>query len=358
MATGKLSLKEMKCSNCGADVQFLPGLDLSVCGYCGSKFAVSTQAVDVTVDPPDLIAPFRVDEGGFLRAIRGWLSEGTFTPDDVLTSEIETKGTYLPFYAWSGEYKADWFASSGYDRQEEYLEMQGDKLVKKRRTVTDWRPSNGVINGKYLIYTLASDSVDPSLARFCEEVPPSSAVSFDPSQIEGYALEPFEKDRSEFLTRVEDLVDSTAETKARPRVPGDRCKDLNCTTTLISQNCARVYLPFWVTTFLYGGEPFRCVVDGSDASRIAGTRPVDPDRMQKAKRLMLPGKLSLLAAGVSLILLPILGMPFLSGAHKWIVLGLLGVSIVSAIAGAIAKSVMLSRSRNLRQRLLAEMNAH
>lgn len=353
----KLVLRALKCSSCGADVQFLPGLDVSVCGYCGSSFERTSEATEVSVDAPDLVAPFRVDNGAFLKAIRGWLSEGAFTPDDVLTAEIETKGTYLPFYAWSGEYKADWFASSGYDRQEEYVEMQGDKLVKKRRTVTDWRPSSGVINGKYLIYTLASDSVDPGLAAFCEEVPPSSAVSFKAEQLAGFTLEPFDKDRSEFAARVEDGIEGIAAAVARPRVPGDRCKDLNCSTTIVSQNCARVYLPFWLTTFLYGGQPFRCVVDGCNAARIKGTRPVDPDRISKAKKLMLPGKLALLAAGVSLIILPLFGMQFLAGAHKWIVLGLLGTSALSAIAGAIAKSVMLEKSKKLRQQLLAEMNA-
>ncbi|HOZ18770.1 MAG TPA: hypothetical protein PLF04_10640, partial [Candidatus Fermentibacter daniensis] len=64
-----------------------------------------------------------------------------------------------------------------------------------------------------------------------------------------------------------------------------------------------------------------------------------------------------IGAGVSLVLLPLLGMQFLAGAHKWIVLGLLGASAAFGIAGAIAKSVMLSRSKKLRQRLLTEMNS-
>ena len=355
--TDKLVLKALKCSNCGADVQFLPGLDVSVCGYCGSNFERASEAREVSVEAPDLLAPFRVNNDTFLKAIRGWLSEGAFTPDDVLTAEIETKGTYLPFYAWSGEYKADWFASSGYDRQEEYIEMQGDKLVKKHRKVTDWRPSNGVINGRYLIYTLASDSVDPELTAFCEEAPASSAVSFETEQLAGFTLEPFDKDSSEFAGRVEDEIERIAASVARPRIPGDRWKDLNCSTTIVSQDCVRVYLPFWLTTFLYGRQPFRCVVDGCNAARIKGTRPVDPDRINRARRMMLPGKLALIGAGVSLVLLPMLGMQFLAGAHKWIVLGLLGASMVFGIAGSIARSVMLARSKKLRQRLLAEMNS-
>jgi len=258
----KLSLKEVKCSNCGADVQYLPGLVVSVCGYCGSKFTVDAPATDVTVDVPDLITPFAVTREKFLSAIRAWLSAGDYTPDDVLSAEIETKGTFLPFYAWSGDYKADWFASSGYDRQEEYLEMNDGKLVKKRRTVTDWRPSNGVINGKYVVYTLASDSIDQSLAGFCEEVPPSSAASFDPKQITGYTLEPFEKDQTEFLSRIEKEVDSIAEAKAMPLVPGDRKKDLTCSTQLLSQNCNR-------SICLSGSPPSSTPASLSDASWTA-----------------------------------------------------------------------------------------
>ncbi len=352
----KLALKEVKCSNCGADVQYLPGLEVTVCGYCGSRFAVDTRPIDVSVEAPDLIAPFAVNRDRFLASIRAWLSDGDYTPDDVLTAEIETKGTYLPFYAWSGEYKADWFASSGYDRQEEYLGMQDGKLVKKRRTVTDWRPSNGVINGKYLVYTLASDAIPQELAQFCEETPPSSAISFDPKQITGYTLEPFERDKTEFMTRVEQEVDAIAKMKASPLVPGDRSKDLICTTKLESQNCNRVYLPFWITTFVYSGKPFRCIVDGLNEKRIIGQRPQDPDRIKKAKKLLLPGKLALIASGVALVVPPMLGMQMMVGAHKWIVFGLLGATVLLWIAGSIAKSVMLARSRKLRQQLLAQMN--
>jgi hypothetical protein len=352
----KLTLTELKCSNCGAEVQFLPGLVLSVCGYCGSKFSTGAVKTEVSVDAPDLIAPFLVTRDRFLAAIRSWLSAGDYTPDDVLTADIETKGTYLPFYAWSGEYRADWSASSGYDRQEEYMEMSGDKLVKKRRTVTDWRPSNGVVNGKYLVYTLASDALDGALTSFCEEKPPSSAVSFDPKQITGFTLEPFEKDKTEFQSRLENDVDAIAESKAAPLVPGDRKKDLNCTTKIVSQNCNRIYLPFWVTTFVYSGKPFRCIVDGVEAGRIIGQRPEDPDRIKKAKKLLLPGKLALIAVGIALVVPPILGMHFLVGIHKWLVFGLFGAWVILAIGGAIAKSVMLSKSKKLRQTLLAQFS--
>ena len=61
--TDKLVLKALKCSNCGADVQFLPGLDVSVCGYCGSNFERASEAREVSVEAPDLLAPFRVKIG-------------------------------------------------------------------------------------------------------------------------------------------------------------------------------------------------------------------------------------------------------------------------------------------------------
>ncbi len=146
------SIKKIGCGNCGAELMFSPGTQLSLCNFCGSEFQIET-AIDSKVKTVNSILPFSTTPNQFEIAALKWLSEGDYTPDDILEGSLFNNqvGMYLPMWLFTGKYDGEWSASSGYDRQEEHWDksFDGKKLVKKTRTVTDWRPSNGNCKGDF-----------------------------------------------------------------------------------------------------------------------------------------------------------------------------------------------------------------
>ena len=53
----QMSMKKIGCSNCGAELIFDPGTQMTNCNFCGSKFEIE-KAVDDEIIVPDGILPF------------------------------------------------------------------------------------------------------------------------------------------------------------------------------------------------------------------------------------------------------------------------------------------------------------
>ena len=144
---------------------------MSNCNFCGGKFEIES-AAEEQVMLPDSILPFSVTKDLYNKTVLEWLSEGDYTPDNVLESSAfsAVNGLYLPMWLFNGKYSGNWSASSGYNRTEyytEYSEIQ-KKYVRRSRTVTDWRPSSGSVAGVYTVLSYAgeSDAVDSSIATY------------------------------------------------------------------------------------------------------------------------------------------------------------------------------------------------
>ena len=58
----QILLKKINCSNCGAELIFDPGTQMSNCNFCGSKFEIE-KATDDQIIVPDGILPFKIKIG-------------------------------------------------------------------------------------------------------------------------------------------------------------------------------------------------------------------------------------------------------------------------------------------------------
>ena len=87
------------------------------------------------------------------------MATGDYTPDELIEEATITKKErlYVPAYVYHGNYVANWTASFGYDRREEYTvhKKKYDSDTRKTyttpttktKTVTDWRPVSGTDTG-------------------------------------------------------------------------------------------------------------------------------------------------------------------------------------------------------------------
>ena len=83
MAENKLS--KISCDSCGAELIFNPSSQTTLCNFCGSTFEIEKAEKDVEIMSPDAILPFSVSKEEFKNGVMEFLSEGDYTPDDILT---------------------------------------------------------------------------------------------------------------------------------------------------------------------------------------------------------------------------------------------------------------------------------
>ena len=297
--SNQILLKKIGCSNCGAELVFDPGTQMTNCNFCGSKFHIEN-ATDEEIVVPDGILPFKIDKKNYEENVLEWLSEGDYTPDDILHSSIfdSVNGVYLPMWFFKGRYNGNWSASSGYDRTETYLAKDSNgKLVERTRTVTDWRPSNGNCSGEFdcLAFAGAGAGIKSDIAIYAHGTTFSRGElkPYDVKYTLGYNLIEYttdEHDTWDTLGKIQ--ADAFVESKTKARIPGDRYRDFYLDVLYDKEKPLRTYVPFWITYYKYADKDFYVYMDGTTTTRIQGVRPIDESRKQEVKKKFYKGHIA------------------------------------------------------------------
>ena len=287
--------KKISCNGCGASLIFDPSTQMSSCNFCGTKFEITTAEDTTLAIIPEGVIPFNVNKTQFKNAVFAWLSEGDYTPDDILTSSVfdEINGLYLPQFFYEGKYSGNWSASSGYDRRESYVVIVNNKAQTRYRTVTDWRPSNGQVAGQYSILGFAgqAEKLPPTIAPFMHNCTFASGdlKPFNQQYIQGFNLVPFELDSEIIWNSLGTIqADSIAAADIRKRIPGDRYNHLNYDISYDHTRVTNILSPAYIVHYKYSEKDFHVYMDGSSITRIEGERPVDKQRQNEVHALKKP----------------------------------------------------------------------
>ena len=263
-------LSRISCSSCGAELIFNPASQKTLCNFCGSEFEIEQADGAGEIMLPDGVLPFSVDQDGFKTRVLEWLSEGDYTPDDILTSSVfeEYSGVYLPMHFFSGQYAGNWSASSGYNRTERYVgrDING-KPTTKTRIVTDWRPSSGSVGGKYDILCYAGDEVKgdqgTSITNFAEAASfaRGEMKKFDAKYTLNFSLLEFKlQDDDVWHDRGEAKMNLIGMADIQGRIPGDKYKDLHYDLSHDHKAITKVYIPSWIACYKYKDEKYTLVI--------------------------------------------------------------------------------------------------
>lgn len=285
--------KKISCKNCGGELIFSPGTQLSTCNFCGSEFDIENSS-DTKIKSVDKILPFSTTDDEFEIAALIWLSEGELTPDDILEGSLFNNqvGVYLPMWLFDGRYDGSWSASSGYERIEEYIgkSFDGKKLETKTRTVTDWRPSNGSCKGDFQFLATASSesSIPANVKAFSHnvEVTHNNLKDFKTEYTQGFSMIELELDPDNCWNLFGKIqAEYFVERLTEKRIPGDKYKDFYVDAVYDLNKKTSCYVPFWLRNYKYKDDGFHLYMDGTNTLRIDGERPVDKERSNVLKEI-------------------------------------------------------------------------
>ena len=356
-----ISLKKIGCSNCGAELLFDPGTQMSNCNFCGSSFEI-TNANDEAIIVPDGILPFSVTIDEYNKKVLEWLSEGDYTPDDILGGSqfSSSNGLYLPMFFFTGKYSGNWSASSGYERREYYTEWSESqkKYVEKSRTVTDWRPSNGSVAGDYAILSYAgnSENIDESVAVYAHgtSFKRGEMKPYDIKFTQGFSLLEYKKDEYDAWDKYGfSQLELITELDAKKRVPGDKHKDFYCDVSKSDDTFIRVYVPFWITYYNYKNKKYHVHMDGSSISRIEGKKPVDENRKKEVNKKFIKGHVALVVSVIAFCFVVFGDLSENQQSEYWpFIIGLFVLSAVLYGIGSYQKNKIISESKQRRKEIL------
>ncbi len=239
---------EIKCSHCGAPIQFKPGEILVTCKYCGYTVVVETGK---TFDFEHSVLLNKYDETQVEETIRDWMREGFLKPQDLARkSKINEKSLmYLPFWVVSVK------AKTGYKG---VFERIAPAMVKE-----------GTIEKEYDWLVLARKATDFPTKDY--HVPVEGKVPFDFRRIEGFAkVLNSEIDKDEGVESAKVQIEELHRFLAQQDVD----KIIEMKTDFSVEQVVYLHAPVWFVKYEYKGEVYQLLVDGATGTVIKGGIPV------------------------------------------------------------------------------------
>ena len=239
--------QEIKCSHCGAPVEFKPGEIIATCKYCGYTTVIET-GQSFTFQHSLILNKF--DLKSIDGPIQAWMSGGFLKPSDLARkSKLIEKGlVYLPFWVVTVEAKSTYKG---------IFERIAPPIVKE-----------GTISKEYDWLVLAREA--SSFPTHEYPIPLEGKIPFDFRKIEGFAkLLNSEIDRDAAL----EVAKQQIEDHHRFLLQQDVDRIVEIKTEVISKQTVYLHAPIWFIKYNYKGNDYQLIIEGTGGSALKGDIP-------------------------------------------------------------------------------------
>lgn len=237
----------IRCSHCGAPVEFKPGEIIATCKYCGFTTVIETgQAFNF--EHSLLLNSYSPDQ--IEELVRDWMRSGFMKPGDLAKkAKITEKNlTYLPFWVVNVE------ATTKYKG---IFERIAPAIVKE-----------GQIQKEYNWLVLARQAAGFPTREY--DVPLAGKIPYDFRRIEGFAkLLNSEMDRDQAIESAKQQIDA----HHRFLLEQDIDRIVEATTTVTLKQMLYLHAPIWFVKYEYKGNVYQMIVDGSSGMVLKGDIP-------------------------------------------------------------------------------------
>ena len=239
--------QEIKCSHCGAPVEFKPGEIVATCKYCGFTTVIETGQA-FTFEHSLILNKF--DQKSIEEPILAWMRGGFLKPGDLSRkSKITERGlVYLPFWVVTVEAKSTYKG---------IFERIAPAIVKE-----------GTISKEYDWIVLAREASGFPTHEYL--IPLEGKIPFDFRKIEGFAkLLNSEIDRDAAL----ELAKQQIEDHYRFLLQQDVDKIIEIKTEVNLKQEVYLHAPIWFIKYEYKGKDYQLIIEGTGGTALKGDIP-------------------------------------------------------------------------------------
>ena len=236
-------VSEIKCPNCGAQLNLSPGELVATCRYCGYTSVVGANAPFQLQH--SLIVNTRVTQD-----LQDWMRSGFMKPGDLAKKSKLTmlELRYLPFWL------VPLTATSTYEGM---LERISPAIIRK-----------GTIQNEYDWLVLGRKAAEFPTRDY--RVPTEGKIPFDFTKIEGQAtFLNSELDSDEAVIRAKDEVEENQRFLLKQEV--DQVTQFDTSFTV--EKATYLHAPLWFVQYEYKGKSYSAIIDGSTGSIIRADIP-------------------------------------------------------------------------------------
>lgn len=330
-----IARRAIQCASCNAVFTSGEGELSTTCPFCGSN-RVSTQAALHDTIRPGYLIPFSVERDQVRASVRSWLGRGWMHPPELrqVGAVNPFAGIYLPFWIFDAHLDAHWRAEVGYEEiRRHYRDGKWET-----ETVIRWRWESG--NVHLPVYNLLVHGTSQISAKLVDRLYPydlAQLTSYDTAYLAGWQAQAYDIPLKPAWEVGKQRMRERAKEACYDDIPTPRVRNFSMTADFNQERWRYVLLPVYMTTYAFGGETYRVLVNGQTGA-IAGQKPVAWQRVWLAIAAALAP--SILAGLAGLLALPLGG----TGAV------ILPVAFVLFVLGLIASIIIFVRAREAEER--------
>ena len=239
--------QEIKCSHCGAPVEFNPGEIVATCKYCGFTTVIETGQA-FTFEHSLILNTF--DMASIEKPIKDWMTGGFLKPGDLARKSKLNEKTleYLPFWVATVEAKSTYKG---------IFERIAPAIVKE-----------GTLSKDYEWVVLAREAADFPTREY--QVPLQGKIPYDFRRIEGFAkVLNSEVDRDEAIELTRTQIDN----HHRFLLQQDVDRIIEIKTEINVKQMVYLHAPIWFIKYEYKSNLYQLIFDGASGSVVKGDIP-------------------------------------------------------------------------------------
>jgi hypothetical protein len=239
--------QNIRCSHCGAPVEFKPGELIATCKYCGFTTVIET-GEPFNFEHSLLLNKYDQNQADTL--IKDWMRSGFMKPSDLAKKSkiLEKNLVYLPFWVVSAEAKTTYKG---------IFERITPPIVK-----------DGKIEKEYNWLVLAREAAGFPAREY--DVPLEGKIPFDFRKIEGFAkVLNSEITRDEALELAKQQIEALHRFLLKQEV--DKIVEIN--TEINVKQAVYLHAPVWFVKYEYKGQAYQLILDGAAGMALKGDIP-------------------------------------------------------------------------------------
>lgn len=134
----KIEIVTVRCSACGASLTLQPNVTADRCPYCAANIVVQTGSTSKVLKPKSLV-PFVIDKKKATEFFRNWIAKLWFAPSDLKQKAANGNldGIYMPYWTYDTRTQTVYTGARGtyYYETETYTTTENGQTVTKTRQV-------------------------------------------------------------------------------------------------------------------------------------------------------------------------------------------------------------------------------
>ncbi len=239
--------QSIRCSHCGAPVEFKPGEIIATCRYCGFMTVIETgQAYNFEHS----LLLNKYDETQIEEPLRNWMRSGFLKPPDLAKRSkiLEKNLVYLPFWVVSVEAKTSYKG---------IFERIAPPIMKE-----------GKIQREYNWLILAREAAGFPTREY--DLPLEGKIPYDFRKIEGFAkVLNSEIDKDEAL----EIAKQQIEAHHRFLLQQELDKIVEMNNEINVKQAVYLHAPIWFIKYDYRGKSYQLIIDGATGAVVKGEIP-------------------------------------------------------------------------------------